>query len=76
MGQALVELGVLAESVLELDPLHLGLLQAEDAEADHDVGGVASEVGDLGAEVAQVVQFGHLVLLCPGRRGVAGGLVD
>ena len=45
LGQAVVEARVLASSVLELDPLHLGPLEPEDAEADDDVGGVAGEVG-------------------------------
>jgi hypothetical protein len=44
--EALVQREVLGQLVLQLDPLHLGPLVAQHAEADGDVRGVAGQVGD------------------------------
>ena len=61
---ALVQREVLGQPVLQLDPLHLGALVAQHAEADGHVGGVAGEVGDALGEGVDVVGYvGHGCLL-------------
>ena len=54
---ALVQGEVLGQPVLQLDPVHLGPLVAQHAEADGDICGVAGEVGDTLGEVGDVARY-------------------